>query len=258
MTQDNTINRPPLSEWQTELIRLTAFPSPSMSVANQNWWQDLMGETPTKQNKNLKTIEQLDEGPFKSGRLILSVSPLRIDWVYRTQESHPDEFMAKLPILGSYEQVIKDFSEIIMPWFSTTNLDLSRLAFGCILLQEVDNHPNGYRLVSAYLPFDLNENNMSDFIYRINRKKQSELVSGLEINPLSTWSAIALKNLSFTLSGSRLIQQDISNSLYAARLELDINTSPDFEMDLPSEKLGRLFQELISLGTEIAKEGDVP
>jgi hypothetical protein len=41
-------------------------------------------------------------------------------------------------------------------------------------------------------------------------------------------------------------------------LELDINTSPNFEGELEHEKLGDLFDELLSLGKEIAAVGDIP
>lgn len=256
MTQNNTVNPPPLSAWQTELIRLTAFPSPSMNISQQNWWEELMGEPPSKQNKNRKTFEQVDEGQYKAGRLILGVSPLRIDWVYRTLENSADEPMTKLPVLDSFKQTLADFTELINPWLST-DLALSRLAFGCVLLQEVEDHPTGYSLVSSYLPFKLDENNISDFIYRINRKKQSQVVNGLIINPLSTWSAIALRNFTIVASENRVIQQDMSDPLYAARLELDINTAQEFEGVLPSEKLQALFDELIRFGTDIATNGDV-
>jgi hypothetical protein len=43
----------------------------------------------------------------------------------------------------------------------------------------------------------------------------------------------------------------------AVRLDLDINTTADFSSELPSEQLPKIFRELIELGREIAREGDV-
>jgi hypothetical protein len=44
----------------------------------------------------------------------------------------------------------------------------------------------------------------------------------------------------------------------ACCIELDINTSPDYQEDLPKEKLPQIFRELVDLGKEIVKEGDIP
>jgi hypothetical protein len=41
-------------------------------------------------------------------------------------------------------------------------------------------------------------------------------------------------------------------------LELDINTAPERTGALPAGSLPRLFQELASLGVDIAEHGDIP
>lgn len=38
---------------------------------------------------------------------------------------------------------------------------------------------------------------------------------------------------------------------------MDINTVPDFQGELSREQLPQVFQELVDLGREIAKEGDI-
>jgi hypothetical protein len=45
--------------------------------------------------------------------------------------------------------------------------------------------------------------------------------------------------------------------LYIVRLELDINTSADFQEELPSDRLNDIFDELAKLGMEIAEKGDI-
>ena len=258
MTQNNPINRPPLSAWQTQLIRLTAFPSPLMTVANQNWWEEVVGELPTTQKREPKTFEQSDEGPYKNGRLILNVSPLRIDWGYTVPEVNPNESRAKLPVLGSFEQVLNDFSDLIQRWLSIPNLILVRLAFGSVLLQEVDSDAKGHLLVSSYLPFALDPENTSDLLYRINRKRPSETLNGLVINRLSTWNAISTPRFALRVSLGHAMQGSFFEPIYAAQLELDISTAHDYADNLPPEKLGDIFLELTKLGIEIAQEGDIP
>ena len=43
---------------------------------------------------------------------------------------------------------------------------------------------------------------------------------------------------------------------YACRVELDINSVPDFEAELPQDRLLPLWQEFLQLAQEIAAEGD--
>jgi hypothetical protein len=45
---------------------------------------------------------------------------------------------------------------------------------------------------------------------------------------------------------------------YAARLEVDINSSADFGDELPRASLPPLWSELVDCASEIAAKGDVP
>ncbi|MDP3063830.1 MAG: hypothetical protein Q8O40_11575 [Chloroflexota bacterium] len=50
----------------------------------------------------------------------------------------------------------------------------------------------------------------------------------------------------------------VENLRYACRLELDINTPGDYADEIPREGLGKVFEELVTFGVEIAKRGDIP
>jgi hypothetical protein len=43
----------------------------------------------------------------------------------------------------------------------------------------------------------------------------------------------------------------------ACRLELDINTAPDFGGVLPADRLEALLKEMVAFGREIAEKGDL-
>jgi hypothetical protein len=45
---------------------------------------------------------------------------------------------------------------------------------------------------------------------------------------------------------------------YACRLELDINTVPEFQGQFERERLAPIFQELVDFAVEISNHGDVP
>ena len=47
--------------------------------------------------------------------------------------------------------------------------ELSRIAFGIVLLNEVNTFKNGYELLSNLLPIKIDIENSSDFFYQINK-----------------------------------------------------------------------------------------
>jgi hypothetical protein len=49
-----------------------------------------------------------------------------------------------------------------------------------------------------------------------------------------------------------------ASEVYACRLELDINTVPEFPGDFSDPVVESVINELIDLGLEIAIEGDLP
>jgi hypothetical protein len=59
-------------------------------------------------------------------------------------------------------------------------------------------------------------------------------------------------------AGTGAPQATIVETKYACRLELDLNTPADLKGVLPREHLPAIFEELASLGEEIAEKGDVP
>lgn len=67
------------------------------------------------------------------------------------------------------------------------------------------------------------------------------------LNRLSKWAVV---------SGAYASQ--VGHKDFACRLELDINTVPDFQGELPRESFGQLLGELTELGQEIAQKGDIP
>ena len=94
----------------------------------------------------------------------------------------------------------------------------------------------------------------SDFMYRINRRRQCKSgISSLAINRLSTWSVARIQDI--TMEAHRTVP---GPSSYVCRLELDINTAPEFKSALRKSSLTKLTDELIRLANEIASEGDKP
>ncbi|NOT54676.1 MAG: hypothetical protein HOP18_08750 [Deltaproteobacteria bacterium] len=162
-------------------------------------------------------------------------------------------------MIGSLPESLNTFSQLMTRWLESGECPVThRLAFGAMLWQPVDDEKTGYRQLAAYLPgLQLSLEGATDFLYRINRARNSRSeIAGLKINRLSKWSVSA-----WTIAELPLVPETrlrVRQKGTGCQLELDINTHPDFSGDLPQDQLGQIFRELVTLGQEIAKEGDIP
>jgi hypothetical protein len=242
-------------DWQAESFRLTAFLSPSAQVLEQDWWKTLTSEFPDRKTSELKIGLQQEEGKFKDekteGTLVLTVQPTRVDW----QLIPPiDNLVSGFPTLGSFANCLDSFLVLMLRWIELAP-PIQRLAFGAVLTKSVDSSKEGYQWVSSYLPFNLDEES-SDFLYQINRpiKATSTENADLLINRLSKWSVNLLAG--FNIDPIRPEQFISRLPQFSVRLELDINTTADPSVELNSEQLPQIFQELVELGRKIAIQGD--
>jgi len=249
-----------LVAWQTERLRLTAFPSPSAHITNPQWWREIMREEPESRVSQPRRGGLREEGPLADGKLLLGVEPTRIDWLFLPMPDDKRQTEVFLTI-GSLPETLETFLPLMRQWFELESCPaLKRLALGAVLYQRVQDIPSGYQLLAPYLPAISwgNLGDSSDFLYQINRPRSSRSgIAGLSINRLSKWSVI-LTQLQEVLVTPASLQYSMSHSYYACRLELDINTSPAFLEELQREHLSRVLQELVDLGTEIARQGDLP
>ncbi len=240
-------NRSSIEQWQTEQLRLTAFPTPTQ-IGGSGWWEGVVGEPPENRTLKPKVGVQQDEGPFEHGRLMLAIQPDRVDWLFTTSDEH--ESVIPFPI------ALASFNEGMFRWFENCP-SMQRLAFGAILTQPITDRIAGYRQLSAYLPsVNIDAENSSDFSYQINRPRSSKsVIAGLRINRLTKWSVQTRMQVRL-LPISRPV--DVLEGPVACRLELDINTSQDYRGEFSKDRLREIFQELVEMGREIASEGDIP
>ena len=183
------------------------------------------------------------------------MQPGRIDFIFSSIENNTIN-TGNIKTLGLFDDVIKIFLTPIQEWNNLDSAPISRrIAFGALLIQNVENKKRSYEKLSSYLPYvKLDVEKSSDFFYQINRPRESLVVEGLSINRLSKWSAIQQQLVSVELiSGSR----QISDPSYACQLELDINTSQKRDVDIDREVEYELFRELMEFGKEISVEGDI-
>jgi hypothetical protein len=261
-SDQNVVERPPVEAWQAESLRLTLFRSQPGPIPEQTWWSELVGEDPLEQKVQPRVQTRHEEGTFKKGKLILGIAPDRIDWVYAIDKNREPDAVGIFTI-GSFPEALGDFLDRMQFWSKFEACPPARrLAFGAVILQPVASRKEGYRQIRAYLHnVKLDIEHASDLLYQINMPRPSKKtgIEGLTMNRLSVWSVAA-----FAFAHTRLSRADLSvqhaagPEFFACRLALDINTAPSFEGELSREQLPLVFQELVDLGKEIAKEGDIP
>ncbi|MGO8898441.1 MAG: hypothetical protein ACLQU5_08830 [Isosphaeraceae bacterium] len=157
-----------------------------------------------------------------------------------------------------FPEATETFRNALRTWLEDQP-NVARLALGAIVKLPVDDREAGYGRISDYLPFDVDPVRSSDFMYQINRARQSTVLPEVTVNRLSKWSvgrlvraAVILDQVPVTVSIHEVSQSS------SCRLELDINTSPNSPFPLPSARLPALFDEFVDWAREIITEGDIP
>lgn len=255
MAQQAVIRPDPVRELHTESLRLTAFLAPSEQIGQPTWWSDLIGSQPETKTAKPSKGELQEAGPLGEGTLVLSVQPGRVDWVLvpRFEEGvRPETRWA-----GRFAEATELFSPLMIRWLANCPA-IVRLAFGAIVHQSVRDRVEAYGRLAQYLPaVDLDAEHSEDFIYQINRPRNSAIVQRLKINRLNKWSAALFVGVRFDLT-KQVIQQHLTGGDHTVRIELDINTDPGFAGELPRAQLPDLFGELKNLAVELTERGDVP
>lgn len=253
MIEPTAANLPELKAWVANSLRMTAILSPVAQLPKHSLWEELFGQPPENITSQPRTGVKQEDGLFEGGRLRVIVQPARIDWLLNVD----DYQLTNSPILsiGQFEDLLNLFVDKMTRWLEISP-PLQRLAFGSISLLPMDGESSARQQLFAYLPFNpQNFENAQEFLYQINRPRSSTSgISNLQINRLSKWSSIRWKSVNILPNVSNYSEYPDS---FACCIELDINTSPEYHEDLPKEKLPQIFRELVDLGKQIVKEGDI-
>lgn len=241
-------------EWKLWGARLTAFPAPNAEILQNKWWKDLLGEEPEERTEQPRSSERLEAGAFRNGKLQLNVSPLVIHWRYGSDPIlDAINALNEIPNLGVISEALDPFLSLMNQWLGEMNAPIQRLAFGLVVVQPVQDRISGYRWLRNYIPVPTEEDNVRDFLYQVNRRRQSSLLEALELNRLVKWS---VAELNLDVSAGR--GMSFNRQLYGAMVDIDVNTNADYGQPLPTRLYLDLWQELINLGIEISEQGDVP
>ena len=248
-----------LKDWHAESLRFSVFLVDATIPSEAQYWQQLLEQLPEEQRNQPQQHLYAEEGPFLSGRLRVEVRPDRVDWkLLLDPKSPPIEF----PSLGSYAPLESRFRNLMLQWL-TACPPINRLAYAGVFLLPSDDSLDVYTKLDGFLPsVQVDRENTRDLTYRINRRRRSNSgVEGVEINRLSTWSSIQIVGtlMNITVGGTHTPKvTHLSDAKHLCRLELDVNTSPEFKNKLEKDYVSNIFNELVDAANEIAVKGDVP
>ncbi len=240
-------------------MRLTAFMSESYGADVDKWWEAIVGEPPEAKTEKVRESVRTLEGHLGNAKLILNSALDRVDWLLGVDIDVTQDFQ-ETPNIGLYTDVLQLFSSKVSPWLLSCP-PITRLVWGAILVQPTADRINGYRTLQKYVPaLTVDALNSSDLLYQINRSRKSNVIPDLTINRLQKWSVSQLQHFSIKMVAGPTAtrsQGTMTPGFSACRVELDINSAADRSEPLPTDRLESLYEELVSLGKEIAAQGDI-
>lgn len=251
----------PLQNWQTNQLRLTAFPTlETVEVNPSSWGQCVIGEPPDIKELKPKLGEFREVWKVGSGQIGLFVDVNRIDWRLVPKEDPEGQLVNDLAAtIGPYPDHLEQFLKLMSQWFTVEELPpVQRLAFGQVLLYPVETREEGYRKLAAFLrSIQIDPEGSSDLLYQINRPRQIEIdITDRRINRLSKWSVLRNQGSILRLTPNG-IEEIPGKESFAIRLETDFNTSAHFTGRLPREMLTDIFNVLVHMSNEIVTFGDI-
>jgi len=249
--------RYPFADWIAEQLRLTVFTLPgTANPAVEQWWNEIVGSPAEESTANLKIGLRTLASKFQSAKLILKLEPSRVDWLFVPQDPDPAAGpLGELPSVGPIAENLESFSDLTERWLSREDVpDVVRIAFGAVVRHPESDRRSAYVRLPDYLPIHVNPES-SDFSFQINIPTISrDPIDGLPINRLSRWGVMGLARVELRLDSARVTSSSQFMD-YAIRLEIDINTSPEYQQPLSKGRITELYRELVTLGRGVITEG---
>ena len=251
---------PHLHDWRAEALRLSVFLVNPQDAIGTPHWENLMGNPPESVTRPSQMPHRvIEEGPWENSRLQVEGQQGQIDWRTFSRTPGPGGPM----VIGRFVEAADPFFALMTRWLATSCPPVNcppvnRIAFGANLLMSEAPLADISRQLDTMLPsVTVDADGTQDFMYRINRRRQSNANPSLQFNRLATWSAIQSVGLEISIGpGGATVRS--TKEVYFCRLELDINTVPVEQRTIPPDTVPAVFRELLDAAREIADQGDIP
>lgn len=238
-----------MHEWWVLNSRLTVFVTPD-TVVPAEMWQGIVGEQPETSVVQRASSTRIETGPLAEGKLTLQIQPFRIDWMHEAVGMGDG---GRPAVLGTFPAAAEPLVQLGHRWVQSAWFpSIQRVALGFNLISPTPDRQTGYGELRQFIDGVPTAPDATEFHYQVNRPRASSAgVNGLQVNRLSKWSVGAYKFVAMG-AGAHPIESPLQHHLH---LELDINTSADFQGLIPREEVVRVIDDLFSGAGEICEQG---
>ena len=242
--------------WSVEHLRLTIFHSSSANVLPL--WERLVGVPPESKDERPREGLVHQQGGMGGNHVLLTTHADRLDWVITPRpDVDPGLPPAAMRILMNPDQAMATLREALRLSLRSVGSSVNRLAFGASLGQQVADPDEGTRRIVEYLPYlKLKEQDISDLVYQINRRRQSSIISHIRLNRVARWSSEQIIGNEMAIAPNQMPQLRSVRTTFVNKLVLDVNTVPEVN-SIADGKLPALFAEMVEMARKVASEGDV-
>jgi hypothetical protein len=250
--------------WLCESLRLSALWHLPTGAESALSWEAVVGLPPETSESQPRQGTNRSTGPVKGDTAILELrtAPGRADWLLVPVIGPGSLDQPTFPNIGPVDEVLRFFDGLLFSKAAGA-YPAPRFGLGVTGLHMAADRDASYaELTSLLKTISPKLEGAVEFLYQINRPRQSTVVAGLMINRLSRWSSIAFGGvrLAFAMpsSGKESPLPQSIKPLNATRVDLDINSTVDRHEPVPAAQREALLRELARLGPEILRSGDTP
>ena len=241
--------------WDSVNARFTLFPTePTDTSSVATWWDDTFGVRPETATAAPREGKASQSGVIPIGGteipVQLSIEPLRIDWKLL---EHGPEAAFEAGGLPNPSVVYDTFAEIIKRWLPGAP-PVRRIALALGLVHRTTNPDERPPLIEAFTGIPL-VGEVSDFLFQLNRPRQSTAVPDLRLNRVTKWSTLDVQKIVLAIGAQRVDQVPALSLGHALRLDLEVNTDARREDPLDVKSIPDLYSEFVMLASEICEIG---
>jgi len=244
-------------KWIVESLRVSVFFVPPGLANFDPLLATIVGVEPEEVTERPK-ISKSEVGRASSGHIFLTQQPDRIDLVLGARaDQAPSEDVGFFNV-GPYEKAKETLYEPAKRLVEFQGASISRVAFGVILLANVSDRVEGYKMLASLLPsVKVDPINTEEMVWQINRPRGSAVLNTMKINRISKWRVLSAQRMLFQLSPQASVAATTSPIISAVKADLETNT-PVSEAALPKDRLKDILEELWFAAEELSVKGDVP
>lgn len=236
-----------MSVWKAEHLRISIFVAGSIPAPKDIILNIFRVDVESASEKGFGA-ESKAEGVWMEKKIEVRKHVNRLDFILSPVAK--DEF--ERDALDQWRSDLPVFLDVVGGWLAIASIPVIRCAVSLVGLLPVDSRDDGYIEFGNYVrPVKMRVKDFSDINFQVNIPIASTVVQGLEINRISSWAVAFAKVVSMGLGGNLMH----SETTYALRALVDVNTSAERSEPLPSNTLKNILVELSGSMVEILDKG---